>query len=138
MFAPVQEPTQWELDYLSRVMLTSDTPWDPGQLNDDANGQVVYPDCDDIINDDMQAFINQAHNESDSGGIISEEEMQATLKYINGLRRATPVTTQINTDYSKYQANLGWAPVDQVKVTFQNITQLEVSEKRIPLRKHFK
>ena len=93
-------------------MLTSDIPWDPGQLNDDADGQVVYSDEDDIIDDDMWAYINQAHNESDSGGIISEEEMQATLKYINGLRKAKPVTTWTDTDYSKYQAKLGWAPME--------------------------
>ena len=93
MFAPVQEPTQWELDNLLRVMLTSDAPWDPGQLNDDMDGQVVYSNDDDIIDDDMWAYIYQAHNESDSGGVIPEEEIQATLKYINGLKRATPVTT---------------------------------------------
>ena len=54
-------------------MFTSDAPWDPGQLNDDADEQVVYPDDDDIIVDDMWAYINQAHNDSDSGGLYQRK-----------------------------------------------------------------
>ena len=57
LYTPVREPTTWELDNLPRIMLTADQPWDPSAINEDLDGQVVYPDDDDILDDDMQAFV---------------------------------------------------------------------------------
>ena len=39
------------------MMLTADQPWDPSTISDDLDSQVVYPDDDDILNDDMQVFV---------------------------------------------------------------------------------
>ena len=57
LYTPVREPTTWELDNLPRVMLTADQPWDPSTISDVLDGQVVYPDDDDILDDSMQAFV---------------------------------------------------------------------------------
>ena len=39
-------------------MLTADEPWNPERINDSTEGQVVYPDEDDVMKDDMTAYIH--------------------------------------------------------------------------------
>ena len=34
LYTPVREPTEWELENLPRVVLTSDEPWNPAVLDD--------------------------------------------------------------------------------------------------------
>ena len=41
-------------------MLTADEPWDPGTINDDFDGEVAYTDEENVVDDDMRAYIFQA------------------------------------------------------------------------------
>ena len=38
-------------------MLTADEPWDSSVINDDMDEEVIYPDEDDVVDDDMWAYI---------------------------------------------------------------------------------
>ena len=100
MYGPIREPTEWELENLPQVMLTSDASWDPGSINDDLDGQVIFPDEEDIIDDDMKAYIYQSHQEGDPGKTLSEAEIQSTLEYINSLRWTAPTTTEADTNFT--------------------------------------
>ena len=81
LFTPVRELTTWELDNLPRVMLTADQPWNPSTISDYLDGQVVYPDEDDILDDDMQAFVFQACKDMKTGEHMNDEQMDNPLNY---------------------------------------------------------
>ena len=138
MYVPIREPTELELESLPRIMLTSDATWDPGMINNGLDGQVMFPNEDDILDDDMKAYIFEAHRDVDPGRTIPEDEMQSILEYINGLRWTAPTTTDPDTNYSKFQAHLGWAPLDKVEATFQNTTQLAKYDAWLSMQKHYK
>ena len=57
---------------------------------------------------------------------------------VNHARASTIATTMPDTDYTKFQANLGWAPINRVKATFQNTTQMATQSTRLPMQQHFK
>ena len=121
-------------------MLTANQPWDLNTINDDMEGQVIYPDKEDVMGDDMRAYVFQACNSTDSGEVIHDQQASTILEYINLISKsqARNVATNLDTDYSKYQANLGWAPIDRVKTIFQNTTQMATESTQFPMQRHFK
>ena len=42
IYLPILEPTQWELNNIIHIMLTSDHPWDPTSIDNELEGKVVF------------------------------------------------------------------------------------------------
>ena len=42
IYLPILEPTQWELNNIIQIMLTSDHPWDPTSIDNELEGKVVF------------------------------------------------------------------------------------------------
>ena len=137
MYTPVREPSQWELDNIPRIILTGDQPWDPGLINDDLEGQLMYPDDDDA-EDDMFQYLRQVNDLQTSSEAIPEVEACAILDYISGRVLAPTTTVDSTQDYSAYQKFLGWLPLDRVKATLKCMMQMATNWVKLPLQCHFK
>ena len=62
IYLPILEPTQWELNNIIHIMLTSDHPWDPTSINNELEDKVLFPNiygADDNLND-LLCQINSA------------------------------------------------------------------------------
>ena len=79
LYTPIREPTDWELKNLIRVMLTADEPWDPSNINDDMDEEFNYPDEEDVVDDDMRAYIFQACKNVDLGGVLDKQQENKIL-----------------------------------------------------------
>ena len=107
MYVPIREPTDWELENLPCLTLTNDATWDSNLINDDLEGEVVFPDKDDIINNDMKSYVFQAYwDHNESGEVIPQDDIDDILQFINSLWQDAQTTTEPDTDHSKFQANL--------------------------------
>ena len=90
---------------MPRVMLTADESWDPSNINDDMDGDVVYPDKDDVVDDDMWAFIFKACKNIELWGAMNDQQEGEILSFVNAISKDHATTTKPDTDYSKYQPN---------------------------------
>ena len=114
----IREPTVAERFDCRRLTLTSDRPWTVGE-------------CD-----------NSSHLMTTESDFISIENALNTL--IRSVHTATtssvyPVTADVNSiEPAKFQAKLGWMPMQVIKETLKRTTQLAKNHLRLPLRKHFK
>ena len=61
-YVPIQEPTQWNLDKLNRIMLNSDHPWEPDSINYELEGSVISPN-DNKVGDDFYDYHHQINAE---------------------------------------------------------------------------
>ena len=81
----------------------------------------------------MRAYIFQACKNIALGGAIDDVQENKILTYIQTISKGHATTTIQDTDYSKYQPNFAWAPVDRIKATFKNTTQLAIESSKWPL-----
>ena len=139
LHAPIRKATAWELDNLPRIHLTSDQVWDPACLNDDTEGNIVYPEDDDV-DEDLDEFLRTInYTELDGNVDLSEDQVTATLGWIYGERHISPVKSkQTERDPEQYTSNFGFISPAKVKETFKHTTQLATNVLRLPLRRHFK
>ena len=139
LYVPIREPTEWELNHLPRIHLTSDEVWDPARLNDALDGKVIYPSDDDLDGmDDYLRMIN--FTDLDPLQHIPDEDADSIIKWIQGERFAAPnITAPSDTfDYPKLTSNFGFVNEQLVKDTIAATTQLATNVLRLPLRRHFK
>ena len=94
---PVRKPTKWELDNLEPIMMTSPTPWDPENENDDD---------DDVSPDDLNEVLKAEDEEASlSGG----HYMLNTIK-------------KEHYDWAHIQKCLGYKPLEICTKTMKNTT----------------
>ena len=91
-------------------MLTADQPWDPSTINDDLDGQVVYPDDDDVLDDDMRAFVFQACQDVNTVDSIDKQHMEKALSYLGSISKTSVSTTTPDTDVFQIPSKSRLAP----------------------------
>jgi hypothetical protein len=99
----LRSPTDIELTTLPHIILTSDSDWDPTILSNISTSDLTN-DLDNV------------------GYSLNEVSILMDCKYIVG----SVANIQVNNDninYQYYQPQLGWIPVDIIKLTFQHTTQ---------------
>ena len=128
----VRPPTAEEKDDCLRIVLTSDQIWEPDQFNDDDDAIV----CADL---NKTSVTTSVENEEFSYAHIVDNDMSDVSPYLERVTSANTNQTQVApVNYKKYQAKLGWLPLNVIKKTFLNTTNLAKKILRLPLRRHFK
>ena len=131
-YAPIRKPTQKELDELPWIMLTAETGWQ--DLMDTETKEEEFdldnptwftPTADDELEtkDWQPAFWEMTHNHTKLWRISS----------CNAAR-----FRHVPHDYEALRPYFLWKPIEAVKATLENTTQLARNVMRLPLRKHFK
>ena len=83
MYVPIQEPTQWKLEKLNRIMLNSDHPWEPDSINDELRGSVISPN-DNEVGDDFYDYLRQINvEELHLDQYYSDSEVDDMIMWIN-------------------------------------------------------
>ena len=138
LYVPIRNPTDWELSNLQRIHLTSEQPWDPANLDDSTEGQVIFPSEDDLDMDDYLRLVNFASGESLTN--IPDENAEAVLDWIYNCRRISPTTSKPGSppDLKLLTSKFGFVSEKVIENTLAATTQLATNVLRLPLRRHFK
>ena len=145
MTCPICLPSADELNNLHVHWLTADAPWDPTEISEPLDTQVLVPlgytsalGTIDLIDLDMD-FGDLG--EDDPLRALNSDEISKALLYINlctnrhiNLRETKPQEE----DYQHYQPFLGWKPLEVIKKTFAATTQWAAVSFSPPLKRHYK
>lgn len=141
-YMPMTKPSKSDLDRLPQIFFTSDNPWDPSVVDhtleeddiniEDEDTDNFYEHYDkrvtttgEIIHPDPMDNIYGEHFENPSDRVISALACSAKVKLKDH-------------DYEALKPNFAWAPIEVIKKTLENTTQMFRNMYRMPLRKHFK
>ena len=148
----ITEPTESDLSTLERIEITSDIPWKPREHVDDshaidfhglavsqATSNVTYG-IDDIIPKEDLYFYDPSDKLVDPIGtpIVIPPFPPVDLKAKALATSTWHRTTYSSLDPEKLQPFLAYRPLDVVKKTIQNTTQLAKMIVHFPLRRHIK
>ena len=131
-------PSDEEMDEYPHVIFTSDTQWDPDDLNDEYSLHEV----EEVEDDNFPSF--GPHDLSDYGEILSREQyFSETMPFDEYIDlclyqvKAHYVTPKQH-DFERLQPNFGFVPPKRIQKTLENTTQFCRQDMRFPLRKHYK
>jgi hypothetical protein len=124
------------------VELTSEHPWDPQRESDetwaqqkfDANSPVRLWE-NEFVYDPMERVCNRLKSSPDPDLVLTR------IFDVKGLdhRVISGMSSEASQhDWDKLQACFGWKPIDRIKTTLLNTTQLAKNVIRLPMRQHFK
>ena len=157
-----QYPTDDELNSLPRVWLTAnEKPWDPDVLDDDTvtvpscyqtNHQVTDSDTEDNKKHDMEELMEMDNFAKQVG---RQNVLVQAIWIATGMSTIANVTSKVmnlvgsktskrsakikDPDLDLYRPRLGWLPLETIKKTFENTTQLYMHVPSFhPFRKHLK
>jgi len=150
----ISEPTDKELETLEHIVITSDTLWTPQKYVDDhdaiefqANIGKTSPiteyKSEDVIPRSDLYLYDPSDNEVIPVGETIQVPLLGTYPLMDLERNVMATTSWHRTTYStldptKIQPYLAYRPLEVVKRTLENMTQLAKMIVRFPLRRHIK
>ncbi|HET7637806.1 MAG TPA: hypothetical protein VFK47_03615, partial [Ktedonobacteraceae bacterium] len=134
-YLDMRPPTDFELENLPHVVLTSDDTWDPtvfdNEVDPDSWTHEVPPPYDDLRFNEVGEYNLRIRNLD----IVSHLDHTVVYKELYAYKHEVKSKEP---NYEDLRPNFGWAPIDVIKRTFAATTQLARNVYRLPMRKHFR
>ena len=125
-YMDMHPPTDKELDTLPYITCTSDEPWNPAILDNEADEQVF-----------LDAPVTDVSDTSDANLLVCLASLSEN-KAESPFRSFKQIMLPKDPDYAALQPLFGWLPVQRIKNTIQATTQWYKAEECLPFRRHFR
>ena len=142
-------PTREEKENLVHINITLDEPWDPKGFYDDM-GTYLYNETVQVTQDDeehailkstaefqdqeIEPKVNNKIQDTNSNDFFGQIPQDTSLDDIPKLHKVRPS----NPDYQKLSKYFAYRPIDIIRKTWNQTTQLVKSVLEFPMRRHFK
>ena len=135
-YMDMRPPTDEEMESYPHVTFTSDSPWDPSNLDNELEEDFDYleglppisPEVEDLYDYVFDLNISRCIKEAKRSG---EWKLLPKIKVPKSVLPKEP-------NFQTLRPNFGWLPICRIKDTIKNTTQWYKAEGRLPMRRHYK
>ena len=135
-YMDMRPPTDTEMEQLPHVLMTSDMPWHPHDLDSEPD-ELTFLDAV-TTEDEMDHWVDCSEDYGEDFSVHELNVFSCMQANATGTVRPPRAILPKKPNYEGLRPYFGWVSADTVKSTLENTTQWFRASCRMPLRRHYK
>jgi hypothetical protein len=142
-YMDIRKPVDDEMEQLPHLIMTSDIPWDPRDLDSEPENLNFFDSVSEEENLDEWINCDEGYGEEFSANELNiysclRAVSAATQTFITGTVKPPRAILPRKPNFNALRPFFGWVSSDKVKATLEHTTQWFRASGRIPMRRHYK